>query len=72
MSAIVKIYNAKSCLNHRAPALNMRQLLNPLFYSHDVRHPDRKRRRKARVKARALRQARKLKAVAVPCRMVLP
>ena len=43
--------------------LNMRQLLNPIFFAPVVRHPDHKRQRCARLRARSLRQARELKAL---------
>ena len=46
--------------------LNMRQLLNPLFYTRDVRHTDAKRQRKARQQAKDLRAARRLKTAYVP------
>ena len=55
---------------HLGGNLNVRQLLNPLFFSPDRRHPDRKRQRKARLKALALYQARNLKAMEVPLRLV--
>ena len=41
--------------------LNMRQLLNPIFYSRDVRHPDRKRQRTTRLRDVAIHAARELK-----------
>ena len=54
----------------RGGNLNMRQLLNPLFYDGawllPKRRPDSTRQRKARQKARDLRAARKLKAAYVP------
>ena len=53
-----------------AATLNVRQLFGPLFFSPDRRHPDRKRQRKARLKALALHQARSLKAMEVPLRLV--
>jgi hypothetical protein len=44
--------------------LNLRQLLNPIFFSPVCCHPDSTRQRKARlIRARDLRQARELKAV---------
>ena len=46
--------------------LNMRQLLNPLFYSRSVRHPDTTRQRGARQRAKDLAAARQLKAQYVP------
>ena len=59
-------------LNHPSHSLNIRQLFNPLFYSPVERHPDAKRQRKARVEARALRQARTLKTMYVPRNLVAP
>jgi hypothetical protein len=56
----------------RGNNLNVRQLFNPLFFTPNRRHPDQKRQRKARLKARTLRQARELKARAVPLRLVDP
>ena len=60
---------------HLGGTLNVRQLLNPLFYDGAwlkprSKHPDRKRQRKARLKALALHQARSLKALEVPLRLV--
>jgi hypothetical protein len=60
---------------HLGGNLNVRQLLNPLFYDGAwlrplSKHPDRKRQRKARLKALALHQARSLKAMEVPLRLV--
>ncbi len=60
---------------HLGGNLNIRQLLNPLFYDGAwlrplSKHPDRKRQRKARLKALALHQARSLKAMEVPLRLV--
>ena len=46
--------------------LNMRQLLNPLFYARDVRHPDPTRQRGAWQRAKDLAAARRLKAQYVP------
>jgi hypothetical protein len=57
---------------HLGGNLNVRQLLNPIFYAPVDRHPDAKRQRKARLRARALRQARELKAAAVPLKFVDP
>jgi hypothetical protein len=51
---------------HRGGNLNVRQLLNSLFYSHDVRHPDSKRQRAARRRSKDYRVARMLKARYVP------
>ena len=42
--------------------LNMRQLLNPLFFSPVAHHPDATRQRGARLKAKDLTAARRLKA----------
>ena len=47
--------------NHRMPPLNVRQLLNPIFFSPVERHPDSTRQRSARRRTKALAQARKLK-----------
>ena len=44
----------------------MRQLLNPLFFSRDVCHPDSTRQRGARQKAKDLAAARRLKVQYVP------
>jgi hypothetical protein len=41
--------------------LNMRQLLNPIFFSRSVKHPDRKRQRTTRMRDLMLWGARKLK-----------
>ena len=63
---------------HLGGNLNMKQLLSTLFYDgskhwfSQTRHPDHKRQRSARVKARALRQARRLKAAYVPLIQVDP
>ena len=46
---------------YRGGNLNMRQLLNPLFYERTVKHPDQKRQRNRRLRAKELRQARELK-----------
>jgi hypothetical protein len=46
---------------HRGGNLNVRQLLNPIFFEHTTRHPDHKRQRGMRTRARSLRQARELK-----------
>ena len=45
----------------RGGNLNMRQLLNPIFYSRDVRHPDSKRQRCSRQRTLERSRARKLK-----------
>ena len=41
--------------------LNIRQLLNPIFFDRSVKHPDQKRQRNRRLRAKELRQARELK-----------
>jgi hypothetical protein len=41
--------------------LNMRQLLNPIFFSRSVKHPDRKRQRTTRQRDLMLWGARKVK-----------
>jgi hypothetical protein len=70
------VYDTKS--PYLGGNLNMRQLLTPLFYDgckpwlSQTRHPDRKRQRSARLKARALRQARELKTAYVPLVQVDP
>jgi len=56
----------------RGGNLNLRQLLNPLFFSRDINHLDSTRQRKARQRARDLKAARALKAAAVPLRKVDP
>lgn len=48
---------------HRHGNLNMRQLLNPIFFEPVARHPDHRRQRGMRLRARSLRQARELKAL---------
>ena len=52
--------------------LNVRQLLNPIFYSRDVQHTHSKRQRKACQKSRDRRAARSLKAQYVPLYFVDP
>jgi hypothetical protein len=47
----------------RGGNLNMRQLLNPLFFSREVKHPDRKRQRTTRLRDVAIQAARKLKRI---------
>ena len=51
------------CIADHKPGtgLNVRELLNPLFYSVDTRHPDMKRQRSRRQRSRALDAARRLK-----------
>ena len=51
---------------YRGGNLNMRQLLNPLFFSRDIRHPDSTRQRGARQRAKDLAAARQLKVQYVP------
>jgi hypothetical protein len=46
---------------HLGGNLNMRQLLNPLFFERACRHVDMKRQRSRRVRSRAVAQARRLK-----------
>ena len=46
--------------------LNMRQLLNPLFFSRDIRHTDSTRQRGARQRSKDLAAARRLKEQYVP------
>jgi hypothetical protein len=48
----------------RGGNLNVRQLLNPIFFTRDVRHPDRKRQRITRQRDLMLWGARKVKAEA--------
>ena len=50
----------------RKANLNLRQLLNPIFYAPVRRHPDSTRQRKARERALTLRRLRALKAVQPP------
>jgi hypothetical protein len=51
-------------------ALNIRQLFNPIFFEPARRHPDMKRQRSRRQKAKDLAKARELKARYVPlCEM---
>jgi hypothetical protein len=60
-------------LNSPGLALNMRQLLTPLFFPWGgKRHPDMKRQASRRQRAKELRAARALKAMDVPLRMVDP
>ena len=51
--------------------LNIRQLLNPIFFSRDVKHPDRKRQRRTRLRNKAIQAARELKRMEVP-RLLIP
>lgn len=58
---------------HRPRAgLNMRQLLNQIFFSPAVRHPDMKRQRTRRQVAKDRRAARVLKSAPVELRLVPP
>jgi len=57
---IIKIY-ATSPFHNTTRALNMRQLLNPIFFARDIRHPDQKRQHSSRRRTRALHNARHLK-----------
>jgi hypothetical protein len=41
--------------------LNMRQLLNPIFFSREVKHPDSKRQRTTRLRDVSIQAARELK-----------
>ena len=53
-------------VNYPRKSLNIRQLLNPLFFTPTTRHPDPTRQRGARQKAKDLAAARRLKAQYVP------
>ena len=68
----VTIYDALSYVGRPRPPLNMRQLLNPIFFERTVAHTDTKKQRKARIRTRAYAQARALKAMPVPLRDVAP
>ena len=48
-------------INAQAPALNVRQLFNPLFFERTVRHPDMKRQRSRRLRSLTLDGCRALK-----------
>ena len=63
MTKIIKLYDP--CLNYRRPALNIRQLLNPIFFSPISRHPDMKRQRCRKQRAKDLIAARRLKKMVV-------
>ena len=52
--------------------LNMRQLLNPIFFSRDVKHPDRKRQRCTKLRNLSIQAARELKRMEVPCLLIPP
>lgn len=58
---IVKIYDQKSLLNSSKPGLNVRQLLNPLFFERACRHVDMKRQRSRHQRSKDMVQARRLK-----------
>ena len=51
----------------RGGNLNMRELLNPIFFERTVRHPDRKRQRTTRQRDLYLWGARKFKGVYANC-----
>lgn len=58
----MKIIIVKDFRRHfRGGNLNLREILNPIFFSRMVRHPDRKRQRSARQRTLLLRGARKVK-----------
>jgi hypothetical protein len=46
---------------YRGGNLNMKQLLNPIFFERTIKHPDSKRQRNRRLRAKELRQARAAK-----------
>jgi len=50
----------------------MRQLLNPIFFSRDVRHPDRKRQRCTKQRDVSKWNARRLKRMEVPLDRIAP
>jgi hypothetical protein len=52
--------------------LNMRELLNPIFFERSVRHPDSKRQRCSRLRTLARSGARKLKHMEVPRSLIAP
>jgi hypothetical protein len=60
------------CINEPRRNLNVRQLLNPIFFTPVRCHPDSKRQRKARQRALTLRRVRALKALSPPLREVDP
>jgi hypothetical protein len=64
MSAVIRVFEPRRL--HLGGNLNMRQLLNPLFFQRDVRHPDGKRQRSSRQRAKDLAAARQLKREYVP------
>ena len=63
MTKIIKLYDP--CLNYRRPALNIRRLLNPIFFSPISRHPDMKRQRCRKQRAKDLTTALRLKKMVV-------
>ena len=69
---IVIIHDSQSCLNPFKYGLNIRQLLNPIFFSRDVKHPDRKRQRCTKLRDRAIQAARELKHMEVPRTLIPP
>ena len=56
---------------NRGGNLNIRQLLNPIFFEHVRKHPDRKRQRTTRMRDKAIQAARELKRMEVP-RLLIP
>ena len=64
MTAVVVVPRPRG--HFRGGNLNMRQLLNPLFFAREVHHPDMTRQRSARRRAKDLAAARKLKHEYVP------
>jgi hypothetical protein len=72
MRDFICIYDRLSRLTHSEP-LNIRQLLNPIFFEHERRHPDMKRQRSRRQRSKDLKAARELKAQRyVPLYLVPP
>ena len=57
---VVSIYDQKSHLTP-GPSLNVRQLLNPIFFSPAIRHPNMKRQLSRRQRSKDLAAARALK-----------
>ena len=73
---VIKIYDQKSYLVP-CPSLNVRQLLNPIFFAgawppSSKKHPDSTRQRRAIQRARGLATARWLKAQIIPLCRVAP
>jgi hypothetical protein len=62
MATVIKVYDKKSCLNPFSHNLNVRQLLNPIFFERACRHVDMKRQQSRRQRSKDLAQARRLKA----------